>query len=194
MTEHCKPSIVNHDVTLCDELSASMIPAFSRLRTISGFGAERQTPLGPKQFSGGSRLDCRRRSHEWELRRDRALRLLGNLKLHRLLCFPLNERSSVTYRAAGPQVFDPQSNEIASAKLGIDGEVEEGVLLTREQPFFSVFYKPTQSGLTEQRLMARRASLEPISAEHLHPLLVTKRIWVVKSLVELQGLSPIIFE
>ena len=135
-------------------------------------------------------------------------------------------------------------------------ETRQGVLLTREQPFFSVFYKPTQSGLTEQRLMVRRGSLEPISAEYLHPLLVTKRIsakgvqeltysdattlddlplkgnwrsgttlflngqktvagtititfekwaeetiglcsypvWVVKSRVELQGLSPIIFE
>ncbi len=55
-------------------------------------------------------------------------------------------------------------------------ETKQGVLLTREQPFFSVFYKPTQSGLTEQRLMARHASLDPISAEYLHPLLVTKRI------------------
>ncbi len=135
-------------------------------------------------------------------------------------------------------------------------ETKQGVLLTREQPFFSVFYKPTQSGLTEQRLMARHASLEPISAEYLHPLLVTKRIsakgvqeltysdattlddlplkgnwrsgttlflngqktvagtititfekwaeetigscsypvWVVKDRMELQGLSPIIFE
>ncbi|WP_233284262.1 MULTISPECIES: hypothetical protein [Agrobacterium] len=135
-------------------------------------------------------------------------------------------------------------------------QTKQGVLLTREQPFFSVFYKPTQSGLTEQRLMVRRGSLEPISAEYLHPLLVTKRIsakgvqeltysdatrlddlpvkgnwrsgttlfvnsqrtvggtttitfekwaeetigfcsypvWVVKSRVELQGLSPIIFE
>ncbi len=55
-------------------------------------------------------------------------------------------------------------------------ETKQGVLLTREQPFFSVFYKPTQSGLTEQRLMVRGVSLEPISAEYLHPLLVTKRI------------------
>lgn len=55
-------------------------------------------------------------------------------------------------------------------------ETKQGVLLTREQPFFSVFYKPTEWGLTEQRLMARSASLEPISAEYLHPLLVTKRI------------------
>ncbi len=50
------------------------------------------------------------------------------------------------------------------------------LLLTREVPFYSVFYKPDGPGLTEQRLMERDRSLQPVSAVYLHPLLVEKRV------------------
>ncbi|MBX5172279.1 hypothetical protein HJB84_20805 [Rhizobium sp. NZLR1b] len=55
-------------------------------------------------------------------------------------------------------------------------ETKQGVLLTREAPFYSVFYKPDGPGLTEQRLMERDGSLQPVSAVYLHPLLVEKRV------------------
>lgn len=55
-------------------------------------------------------------------------------------------------------------------------ETKQGVLLTREAPFYSVFYKPDDPGLTEQRLMERDGSLQPVSAVYLHPLLVEKRV------------------
>ncbi|ABC91425.1 hypothetical protein RHE_CH02654 [Rhizobium etli CFN 42] len=55
-------------------------------------------------------------------------------------------------------------------------ETKRGVLLTREAPFYSVFYKPDGPGLTEQRLMERDGSLQPVSAVYLHPLLVEKRV------------------
>ncbi|TCR95983.1 hypothetical protein EV281_11231 [Rhizobium sp. BK418] len=57
-------------------------------------------------------------------------------------------------------------------------ETKQGVLLTREVPFYSVFYKPNGPGLTEQRLMERNHSLQPVSAVYLHPLLVEKRVGV----------------
>lgn len=55
-------------------------------------------------------------------------------------------------------------------------ETKQGVLLTREVPFFSVFYKPDGPGLTEQKLVERNRSLQPVSAVYLHPLLVEKRV------------------
>jgi hypothetical protein len=55
-------------------------------------------------------------------------------------------------------------------------ETKQGVLLTREAPFYSVFYKPDGPRLTEQRLMERDGSLQPVSAVYLHPLLVEKRV------------------
>ncbi|ARM12954.1 MULTISPECIES: hypothetical protein [Rhizobium] len=55
-------------------------------------------------------------------------------------------------------------------------ETKQGVLLTREVPFFSVFYKPDGPGLTEQKLVERNHSLQPVSAVYLHPLLVEKRV------------------
>ncbi|TLX14375.1 hypothetical protein [Rhizobium sp. MHM7A] len=55
-------------------------------------------------------------------------------------------------------------------------ETKQGVLLTREEPFYSVFYKPDGPVLTEQRLMDRDGSLQPVSAEYVHPLLVEKRV------------------
>lgn len=39
-----------------------------------------------------------------------------------------------------------------------------------------MFYKPDGPGLTEQRLMERNHSLQPVSAVYLHPLLVEKRV------------------
>ncbi|NKK61969.1 MULTISPECIES: hypothetical protein [Rhizobium] len=65
----------------------------------------------------------------------------------------------------------PASGNCLSAK-----ETKQGVLLTREVPFFSAFYKPDGPGLTEQRLMERNRSLQPVSAVYLHPLLVEKRV------------------
>ncbi|TBB16583.1 hypothetical protein ELH48_33885 (plasmid) [Rhizobium ruizarguesonis] len=65
----------------------------------------------------------------------------------------------------------PASGNCLSAK-----ETKQGVLLTREVPFYSVFYKPDGPGLTEQRLMERNRSLHPVSAVYLHPLLVEKRV------------------
>lgn len=50
------------------------------------------------------------------------------------------------------------------------------MLLTREVPFYSVFYKPDGPGLTEQKLVERNRSLQPVSAVYLHPLLVEKRV------------------
>ncbi|MGO8503791.1 hypothetical protein AB9F35_20115 [Rhizobium leguminosarum] len=55
-------------------------------------------------------------------------------------------------------------------------ETKQGVLLTREVPFFSVFYKPDGPVLTEQKLVERNRSLQPVSAVYLHPLLVEKRV------------------
>ncbi|MBB3353118.1 hypothetical protein HJB79_02230 [Rhizobium lentis] len=55
-------------------------------------------------------------------------------------------------------------------------ETKQGVLLTREEPFYSVFYKPDGPVLTEQRLMERDRSLQPASVVYLHPLLVDKRV------------------
>jgi hypothetical protein len=55
-------------------------------------------------------------------------------------------------------------------------ETKQGVLLTREVPFYSVFYKPDGPGFTEQRLMERDGSLQPVSAVYLHPLLIEKRV------------------
>lgn len=55
-------------------------------------------------------------------------------------------------------------------------QTNQGVLLTRETPFYSVFYKPEGVALTEQRLMERDGSLQPVSAVYLHPLLVEKRV------------------
>jgi len=55
-------------------------------------------------------------------------------------------------------------------------ETKQGVLLTREEPFYSVFYKPDGPGLTEQKLVERNHSLQPVSAVYLHPLLVEKRV------------------
>ncbi|WP_106796631.1 hypothetical protein [Rhizobium sp. H4] len=55
-------------------------------------------------------------------------------------------------------------------------ETKQGVLLTREVPFFSVFYKPDGPGLTEQKLVERNRSLQPVSAVYLHPLLVERRV------------------
>ncbi|WP_348630492.1 hypothetical protein [Rhizobium leguminosarum] len=46
----------------------------------------------------------------------------------------------------------------------------------RVVPFYSVFYKPDGPGLTEQKLVERNRSLQPVSAVYLHPLLVEKRV------------------
>ncbi|TCA44278.1 hypothetical protein E0H72_11520 [Rhizobium leguminosarum bv. viciae] len=72
---------------------------------------------------------------------------------------------------AGITLAAPASSSCLSAK-----ETKQGVLLTREVPFYSVFYKPGGPGLTEQRLMERNHSLQPVSAVYLHPLLVEKRV------------------
>jgi hypothetical protein len=71
----------------------------------------------------------------------------------------------------GITLATPASSNCLSAK-----ETKHGVLLTREVPFYSVFYKPDGSGLTEQRLMERNRSLQPVSAVYFHPLLVEKRV------------------
>ncbi|MBY5554171.1 hypothetical protein [Rhizobium leguminosarum] len=71
----------------------------------------------------------------------------------------------------GTTLAAPASGNCLSAK-----EAKTGVLLTREAPFYSVFYKPDGPGLTEQRLMERNRSLHPVSAVYLHPLLVEKRV------------------
>lgn len=71
----------------------------------------------------------------------------------------------------GITLAPPASGNCLSAK-----EAKNGVLLTRDVPFYSVFYKPGGPGLTEQRLMERNRSLHPVSAVYLHPLLVEKRV------------------
>ncbi|MGR9180462.1 hypothetical protein ACU8OR_33740 (plasmid) [Rhizobium leguminosarum] len=72
---------------------------------------------------------------------------------------------------AGITLAAPASSNCLNAN-----ETKQGVLLTREVPFYSVFYKPDGPGLTEQRLMERNHSLQPVSAVYLHPLLVEKRV------------------
>ncbi|MBY5878872.1 hypothetical protein HFN46_06775, partial [Rhizobium leguminosarum] len=57
----------------------------------------------------------------------------------------------------------PASGNCLSAR-----ETKQGVLLTREVPFYSVFYRPDGPGLTEQKLMERNHSLQPVSAVYLH--------------------------
>ncbi|MBY5610355.1 hypothetical protein [Rhizobium leguminosarum] len=78
---------------------------------------------------------------------------------------------SLSSLLVGLTLAEPASGNCLSAK-----ETKQGVLLTREVPFFSAFYKPDGPGLTEQRLMERNRSLQPVSAVYLHPLLVEKRV------------------
>ena len=53
---------------------------------------------------------------------------------------------------------------------------ENGLILTRTDPFFSSFYRPTDQGLTEQRIMERGAGPQEVSTVYPHPLVVGKRV------------------
>jgi hypothetical protein len=55
---------------------------------------------------------------------ERIFRLLGDFKLDGPLRFLLNDGGAVSDRATRPQVLDPKLNEIASAELAVDGEIE----------------------------------------------------------------------
>ena len=53
---------------------------------------------------------------------------------------------------------------------------ENGLILTRTDPFFSVLFRPTDQGLTEQRIMDRGAGPEEVSTVYPHPLVVGERV------------------
>jgi hypothetical protein len=57
--------------------------------------------------------------------RHRIPRLLGNLKLHRPLGFPLHHNRAGGDMTAQDHVVDAKADQIAASQLAIDGEVEQ---------------------------------------------------------------------
>ena len=53
---------------------------------------------------------------------------------------------------------------------------ENGLILTRTDPFFSVLFRSSDQGLTEQRIMDRGAGPEEVSTVYPHPLVVGERV------------------
>ena len=53
---------------------------------------------------------------------------------------------------------------------------ENGLVLTRTDPFFSVLLRPSDQGLTEQRIMDRGAEPEEVSTVYPHPLVPGERV------------------
>mgnify|MGYP006921610234 CR=1 FL=1 len=55
-------------------------------------------------------------------------------------------------------------------------DLENGIRLTRNEPFFSILQTATPEGLTEARIMDRGAGPEAVSSVYAHPLTVVRRI------------------
>jgi hypothetical protein len=49
-------------------------------------------------------------------------------------------------------------------------DAQNGISLTRKKPFFSITLKPTNEGLTEQRVVKRNSKTKRVSSIHPHPL------------------------
>ena len=56
--------------------------------------------------------------------RDRLARLLRDLKLHRPSCLLLHDDGSGPYLISHRHIVSPQTDQVAGAKLAVDGEVE----------------------------------------------------------------------
>lgn len=54
-------------------------------------------------------------------------------------------------------------------------DLEKGVFLTREEPFYSVLMQTKPDGLSERRLTRRSGRFEAVETFYAHPLVVTKR-------------------
>jgi hypothetical protein len=51
---------------------------------------------------------------------------VGNFKLDRSACLPLNDGSAISDPAAGADIVDLWADEIAASELAIDCEIEQG--------------------------------------------------------------------
>lgn len=57
------------------------------------------------------------------------------------------------------------------------GPVEDaGIVLTRDNPFFSIVLRPDGAGLEERRVMVEGDAVLPVSTVYLHPLLTKERL------------------
>jgi hypothetical protein len=52
----------------------------------------------------------------------------------------------------------------------------EGIVLTREEPFFESLFRATDTGLSEARILSRGGAAEAVSTTYLHPLAPQDRL------------------
>jgi hypothetical protein len=102
-------------------------------------------------------------SDEWEPCYKCSFRLLSHFELYGPLCLLLDDGGSIPDRATRPQVFDPQSYKVASAKLAVYGEIEERQLSDRSAHFQSNTDRPHVLGL-KWALLTNKNTLVPGAA------------------------------
>jgi hypothetical protein len=84
-------------------------------------------------------------------------RLLGDLELNRPVGFHLDHGGAVAHMASHGHVVDPEANQVATAQLAVDGEIEQREVAT---PLFEL--KPDADCPDVQRaLLANQAPLIP---------------------------------
>lgn len=58
----------------------------------------------------------------------------------------------------------------------MENDIKKGVVLTRDNPFFSTLYREKDGLIEERRIMSRGKASEPVSAKYAHALLPRERL------------------